>query len=93
VLEEEPIPLWMMRRFDAYHEIPEPRERRTAVVRLRVEGWTVTSIASYLKTDRQTVYGVLKRWIDEGEAGHSDRPSGRPPRVRKVDLKAIAVCG
>jgi putative transposase len=93
VLEEEPIPLWMMRRFDAYHEIPEPRERRTAVVRLRVEGWTVTSIASYLKTDRQTVYGVLKRWIDEGEVGHSYRPRGRPPRVRKVDLKAIAVCG
>jgi transposase len=90
VLEEEPMLLRMMRRFDPYHEIPKPRERRTAVVRLHAEGWTVTSIASYLKTSRQTVSGVLKRWIDEGEEGLSDQPRGRPLGVRKVDLKAIA---
>jgi hypothetical protein len=58
--------LRMVRRFDAYHEMPEPRERRTAVVRLYAEGWTVASMASYLKTTCQSVYGMLKMRIDEG---------------------------
>jgi putative transposase len=90
VLAEEPTPLRMVRRFDPYHEIPEPHERRLAVVRLHAEGWTVTSIASYLKTSRQIVYGVLRRWIDEGADGLEDRLAGRPEGVRKVDLRAIA---
>jgi transposase len=90
VLAEEPTPLRMVRRFDPYHEIPEPHERRLAVVGLHAEGWTVTSIASYLKTSRQTVYGVLRRWIDEGADGLEDRLAGRPEGVRKVDLRALA---
>jgi len=89
VLAEEPMPLRMVRRFDPYHEIPEPRERRMAVVRLHAEGWTLTSIASYLKTSRQTVHTVLRRWIEVGESGLQNKPSGRPTGVRKVDLKAI----
>lgn len=89
VLEEEPAPLRLMRRFDPYREIQEPRERRMAVVSLHAEGWSVTSIASYLKTSRQTVYGVLGRWIEEGADGLDDRPSGRPRGVRKVDLGVI----
>ena len=90
VLTEEPTPLRMVRRFDPYREIPEPRERRLAVVALHAEGWTVTSIASYLMTSHQTIYGVLKRWIEEGVDGLEDRPAGRPGGVRKVDLRAIA---
>lgn len=39
VLEEEPRPLRMVRRFDPYHETEDPRERRLAVVRLHSEGW------------------------------------------------------
>lgn len=89
VLAEEPMPLRMVRRFDPYHEMPEPRERRMAVVKLHAEGWTLTNIASYLKTSRQTAYTVLRRWIEEGESGLENRPSGRPRGVRKVDLKAI----
>jgi transposase len=69
--------------------MPEALERRTAVVRLHAEGWSVTSIASYLKTTRQTVYQVLKRWIEEGEEGLKDRPRGRPKGVCKVDLRAM----
>src|SRR5215216_2022767 len=38
---------------------------------------------------RQTVHTVLRRWIEEGESGLQNRPSGRPRGVRKVDLKAI----
>jgi homeodomain-containing protein len=36
-----------------------------------------------------TVHRVLKRWVEEGPEGLQDRPHGRPPGVRKVDLKAI----
>jgi putative transposase len=90
VIEEEPTPLRMVRRYLPYREISEPRERRLAVVRLHAEGWTVTSIASYLKTSRQSVYAALKRWVEEGPEGLEDRPSGRPPGVRKMTLGAIA---
>lgn len=63
VLAEEPMPLRMVRRFAAYREIVEPRQRRMAVVRLHAEGWNAKSIASYLGTARSTVYRALKRWI------------------------------
>lgn len=89
VLREEPAPLFPKRHFPPYHEMPEGRERRRAVVRLHAEGWTPTAIASYLKTSRQTVYNILRRWIEEGESGLEDKPLGRPKGVRKVDLRAM----
>ncbi len=89
VLEEEPLPLRMIRRYPPYHEMPDPRERRLAVVRLHAEGWTVKAMAGYLRVNRDTVYRALKRWIGEGEDGLGDRPSGRPPGVRKVTLAAM----
>lgn len=89
ILEEEPMPLKMVRRFDPYHEIEEPMERRMAVVRLHSEGWAPKSIAGYLGMHKSTVYRVLKRWIEEGEQGLEDKSHGRPSGVRKVDLKAI----
>ncbi len=89
ILEEEPMPLKMARRFDPYHEIEEPMERRMVVVRLHSEGWAPKSIAGYLGMHKSTVYRVLKRWIEEGEQGLEDKPHGRPSGVRKVDLKAI----
>lgn len=89
VLCEDPIPLKIIKRFDPYHQIPDARERRMAIVQLHSEGWTVKAIAGYLKTSKPTVYRVLKRWIEEGEDGLEDKPYGRPPGVRKVDLRAI----
>src|SRR5829696_6006142 len=65
VLEEEAVPLRMIRRFPPYREIPEARERRAAVVALHAEGWTVKAIASYLRINRDTAYVALKRWIEE----------------------------
>src|SRR3712207_4936728 len=79
----------MWRRFDPYHRVEEPRERRTALVRLHSEGWIVKAIAGYLKINRDTVYETLKRFIEEGEAGLEDKKRGRPKGVSKVDLKAI----
>ena len=38
VLSEEPTPLRFVRRFASYHDIPEPAERRRAVVALHTEG-------------------------------------------------------
>ena len=92
VLQEEPIPLRMVRRYPPYHEIPEAKERRMAIVRLHAEGWNVKSIASYLKTYRSTVYRTLRRFIEEGLEGLEDKPKkkGAGGGVRKVDLKAIA---
>jgi transposase len=89
VLAEEPVPLRMMRRFPPYHEIDEPAERRRAVVALHAEGWSAKAIAGYLRVHRSTVHRVLRRWVEEGVDGLEDRPHGRPPGVRKVDLKAI----
>ncbi len=88
-LAEEPLPLRMVRRFAPYHETPEGRERRTAVVRLHAEGWTAKAIAGYLRINKDTVYQTLKRWIERGPDGLEDRKRGRPRGVSKVDLKAV----
>src|SRR5215211_3250112 len=89
VLAEEPAPLRFVRRFPPYHEMGEPAERRRAVVVLHAEGWSAKAIAGYLRVHRSTVHRVLRRWVVEGVEGLEDRPHGRPPGVRKVDLKAI----
>lgn len=89
VLREEPTPLRILRRFEPYHEIGDPEERRAAVVALHSEGWAPRSIAGYLRAHRSTIYRVLRRWVEEGVDGLDDRPRGRPAGVRKVDLKAI----
>ena len=89
VLAEDPIPLRFVRRYPHYHEIPERRDRRLAVVTLHSEGWSAKAISGYLRVGRSTVYRILKRWAEEGPEGLEDRPHGRPPGVRKVTLKAM----
>ncbi len=66
ILAENPPKERKNRRYPPYAEIVDPAERRLAVIRLHAEGLRITSIAEYLETSRQTVYTVLKRWIDEG---------------------------
>jgi transposase len=56
------------------------------VIRLHSEGWSVTSIASYLVTSRHTVYDTLQRWADEGIAGLDAKPKTNKG-VRKATLK------
>jgi putative transposase len=89
VLAEEPIPLRFVRRFPPYHEIPERRDARAAVVALHAEGWSAKAIAVYLRVGTSTVYRILRRWAEQGPEGLEDRPHGRPPGVRKVTLKAM----
>ena len=89
VLAEEPIPLRFVRRFLPYHEIPERRDRRAAVVALHADGWSAKAISGYLRVGTSTVYRILRRWAEEGPEGLEDRPHGRPPGVRKVTLRAM----
>jgi putative transposase len=89
VLEEDPLPLRFVRRFSPYHEIPERRDARAAVVALHADGWSAKAISGYLRIGTSTVYRILRRWADEGPAGLEDRPHGRPPGVRKVTLRAM----
>jgi len=89
VLDEEPLPLKIVREYPRYHEMEDARERRAAIVELRLYGWSVKAIAGYLNVHRSTVYRTLERWKDEGVEGLEDKPFGRPAGVRKVNFAAI----
>jgi transposase len=62
VLEEEPVPLKIVRNYPTYHEARDVREARAAVVELRLSGWSVKAIAGYLEIHHSTVYRTLERW-------------------------------
>jgi putative transposase len=81
-----PAPGRNTRRYQAWHEITDPAERKLAVIRLHSEGWSVTSIAMYLETSRVTVYETLERWANEGVASLDAKLPGSK-RARKVTLK------
>ncbi len=89
VLEEGPIPLLPVRRYPPYHEMPEGRKRREAVVELHADGWTAKAIAGYLKTSETTVYRALRRWAEEGAQGLEDRRRGRPRGTRKANFPVM----
>ncbi len=89
VLADGPPPSRTVRRYPPYHEITDPAEARLAIVRLHSEGWTVTSIAGYLATSRQTIYAILRRWVEEGVRGLDDKSRARPPGARKANLHAV----
>ncbi len=59
------------------------------MVQLHAEGWSVTSIAAYLYTNRTRVYEVLQRWISEGWTGLEDRSRAPKSPARKVKFEAI----
>jgi putative transposase len=74
-----------VRRYQPWHLIAGPAERKLAVVRLHSEGWTITSIAEYLQTSRHTIYDTLQRWTEEGVAGLEAKSKARK-RPRKATL-------
>ena len=91
VLDEEPTPSAVARRYPPYHQIPEAAGRRLAIIRLHSEGWNKQSIAGYLQNSRRTVRRTLRRWIEEGVYGLEDQSRARKPGVRKVDLQTMAL--
>lgn len=78
------------RRFPPYHQITDPVERRLAVVRLYLEGWSIGSLAGYLALSRPSVHAVLRHWFAEGLPGLADHSRAPHHPARKVNLKALA---
>jgi transposase len=74
------------RRYQPWHQIPDPAERKLAAIRLHSEGWSITSIAEYLQTSRHTIYDTLSRWTEEGVAGLDAKPKTKKG-VRKATLQ------
>ncbi len=81
-----PPPSLQARRYQPWHQIPDPAERKLAVIRLHSEGWSITSIAQYMQVSRPTIYSTLQRWMEEGVAGLDEKPRARKG-PRKVTLK------
>jgi putative transposase len=80
-----PAPSLSARRYPPWHQIPDPAERKLAVIRLHAEGWSITSIAEYMQTTRPTIYETLRRWAEEGVAGLDAKPKTNKG-VRTVTL-------
>jgi hypothetical protein len=80
-----PPPSLSARRYQPWHLIADPAERKLAVIRLHSEGWSITSIAEYLQTTRPTIYATLQRWMEEGVAGLEEKSKARK-RPRKATL-------
>jgi transposase len=74
------------RRYQPWHQMPDPAERKLAVIRLHSEGWSITSIAAYLQTTRPTIYATLQRWAEEGVAGLEEKSRARK-QPRKATLQ------
>ncbi len=79
------------RRFPPYGQIPDPFERRKAVVLLHADGWAVSTIASYMQTTRARVYDILQRWAKEGYAGLDDKSRAPHQPAHKVTLQHMVV--
>jgi transposase InsO family protein len=75
------------RRYPAYAAIENPVQKRLAIIRLHMEGWSVKSIAGYLDISRQLVYRTLQRWIEEQFAGLPDKPPIPHHPARKVTMR------
>jgi putative transposase len=73
------------RRYQPWHLISDPAERKLAAIRLHAEGWSITSIAEYLATSRHTIYDTLQHWTKEGVAGLDAKPKTNKG-VRKATL-------
>jgi hypothetical protein len=77
VLTEEPVPLRFVRRFPPYHESPERRDARAAVVALHADGLGAKAISGYLRVGTSlcrhwnTVPFILQQTTARRRAGSS----------------------
>jgi putative transposase len=51
-----PPPSLQARRYQPWHLIVDPAERKLAVIRLHSEGWSITSIAEYMQLCRHLTF-------------------------------------
>ncbi|WP_287045144.1 helix-turn-helix domain-containing protein, partial [Herpetosiphon sp.] len=64
--------------------------RRSAVLRLHLEGWPTKRIAAYLQTSRQTVHTIVTRFRSEDLAMLYPRSRARKPGARVVTTEGVA---
>jgi transposase len=86
IATSNPLPSLQARRYQPWHLIPDPAERKLAVIWLHSEGWSITSIAQYLQVSRPTIYATLQRWAEEGVAGLEEKSRARK-QPRKATLQ------
>ena len=89
MLADGPLPSIAARRFLPYAQIAEPFERRKVVITLHAEGWSVSTIAAYMQTSRDTVYDILHRFATQGYAGLDDKSRAPHHPARKVTIREI----
>jgi transposase len=87
VLADGPLPCIPARRFPPYTQIAEPFERRKVVIPLHAEGWSVSTIAAYMQTTRDTIYDIRHRFATEGYAGLDDKSRAPHNPARKVTMR------
>jgi transposase len=81
-----PPPSLQARRYQPWHLIPDPAERKLAVIRLHFEeGWSIPSIAGEMHVSRPTISATLQRWTEEGVVGLDEKSRARKG-PRKVTL-------
>jgi transposase len=85
----EPLAPRTSRRVPRFHAMPDPMERRLAIMRLHADGWNSASIAAYLETSRVTVHEVLRRWATAQFAGLPNKSSRPKQPATKQTLQAI----
>lgn len=90
ILAEGHPPSRSGRRYPFYDQMPDPEERRLAVVHLHAEGWNASSIATYLHTTRARVHQILRRWADEGVRGLANQSRTPKAPARKLALRTLA---
>jgi putative transposase len=54
VLAHDPLPKVVGRRYARYHKIRDVDQRRDAMLRLHLEGWSIKAIVGYLGVPRRT---------------------------------------
>lgn len=90
VLTRGPLPKVVGRRYPRYYKMRTPEERREAMLRLHLEGWSVKAISGYLGAPRRSIYAFLSRWSVEGVRGLADKSRARLPGARKATLPVMA---
>lgn len=89
ILRETPPEPAVVRRFPVFHSM-DHQTRRSAVLRLHLEGWPTKRIAAYLQTSRQTVHTIVTRFRSEDLAMLYPHSRARKPGARVVTTEGVA---
>ena len=82
-----PPPSLQARRYQPWHLIPDPAERKLAVVRLHSEGWSITSIAAYVHLCRQILHLRCNQRESDQRCAISSILSGRQHSSKQLSFK------